>query len=98
MNIFIVDLVLPDILDLNFISLIPRQREQVTKLMQKGTLLSYGLAMDRSHAWAIMQAETEDDLDNVLSTFPIIDHVKVRVYPLAFHEMSRPMLPSFSLN
>lgn len=98
MNIFLVDLVLPDILDLNFIALIPKQREHVNKLMGKGILHSYSLAMDRTHVWTIIHAESDEEVENILATFPLIDFVKVRVYPLAFHDNKQPALPAFSLN
>ena len=93
-----VDITLPTHFDEEFVSLIPSQRAHVNNLMERGTVMGYSLALDRSRLWVTLIARTEQEAMDIVSTFPIFKYFQVRVYPLAFHNMATMSLTKVSLN
>jgi hypothetical protein len=98
MNHFFIEITLPDYFTEEFITKIPKQREIVDDWMQKGTILNYALALDRSKLWVAMVAESEQEVMDVLASFPLIDYMKPEIFPLAFYQGVAPGIPAFSLN
>ena len=69
MNTFMISIGLPTDLTQEFISLIPKQRTQVDKLMDEGKILHYSLALDRSQLWVTIGAKTEHEaMENIRIT------------------------------
>ena len=97
MNQYLFDIALPDHMTEEFVSLIPFQRAHVDSLMVKGVVTSYGLAFDRSRLWVTLLAESEHAAHQILSTFPLYAFFRVKLYPMAFHNMSLS-LTKVSLN
>ncbi|MBN8703360.1 MAG: hypothetical protein J0M08_09865 [Bacteroidetes bacterium] len=97
-NNFMVEIILPSILDEKFANLIPSQRALVNNLFENGTLLSYSVSSDRSKLWTIVAAKTEKEVMDILSEFPIMPYVKVEIQPLLFHNTVAINEPFFSLN
>ena len=93
-----VDIDLPNTLTTEFISLIPEQRAQVNNLLQEGRISSYTLALDRSKLWATFLAESQEEVMDILSTFPLIRYMDINIHELAFHQMANLALPAISLN
>jgi hypothetical protein len=56
--------------------------------MIKGVVTSYGLAFDRSKVWVTMRAESEGRAHEIVQAFPLYKFFDVRLYPLAFHNMT----------
>lgn len=98
MNQFMVDVTLPAHFDEEFVSLIPSQRAHVNDLMERGTVMAYSLALDRSRLWVTLIARTEQEAMDIISAFPIFKYFQVKVYPLAFHNMATMSLTKVSLN
>jgi muconolactone delta-isomerase len=98
MNQYLVDLDLPDELTDEFLSLIPHQRAHINKMMADGVLNSYALSSDRTKVWAIIVAESEMEVDNVLQTMPLFDYMESTIYELAFYNVAGSGLPAISLN
>lgn len=88
MNQYLFDLSLPEHLTEEFVSVIPFQRAHIDSLMVKGIVTSYGLAFDRSKVWVTMLAESEEQAHEILREFPLYKFFTVRLYPLAFHNMT----------
>ncbi len=88
MNQYLFDIALPDQLTEEFVSLIPSQRLHIDTLMVKGVVTSYGLAHDRSRVWVTMRAESEERAHEIVRRFPLFRFFTVRLYPLAFHNMT----------
>ena len=95
---FMVEFELPEILTDEFMSLIPDQRYLINKMMAEGTLKSYSLALDRSRAWAILDAGSEFDVMELLAQMPLIDFMVPYVSELMFHNSPEDVLNQFSLN
>jgi muconolactone delta-isomerase len=98
MNQYLVDLDLPLEFNEEFISLIPAQREQIDELMANGIVLSYALAADRSRVWATINADSFEELQEILQTWPLIHYMEPTVYELEFYNATGNGLPAISLN
>ena len=89
---------LPEILTEELMALIPDQRQMVSKLFQTGVLTGYTLSLDRSQLWITMLGDNENKVMDVLAKMPVMPFLTVEIYPLAFHNAARVVLPALSLN
>ena len=78
-------------------SMIPAQREAVEDLFVSGNLLSYSLSLDRERLWAIMLADTESELLNLIDSLPMTDFMDFDYKELMFHNAVH-LMPAMSLN
>lgn len=98
MKTYMVDIALPEVLSEEFLATIPKQRAAVNQMMDEKIILSYSLAMDRSKLWTVIRAESESDVFDVLSEFPLIGWMRFDIYELAFNENSFYKMNFMSLN
>lgn len=98
MKTYMVDIALPEVLSEEFLATIPKQRAAVNQMMDEKIILSYSLAMDRSKLWAVIRAESESDVFDVLSEFPLIGWMRFDIYELAFNENAFHRMNFMSLN
>lgn len=98
MNKYMFELDLPSPLTVEFFSLIPAQHYAVEKLMTAGIIVSYTLSGDHSKLWMIVTADSETEALRLLETLPLIRFMKVRTYPLAFHNIGAFRMPQTILN
>jgi hypothetical protein len=89
---------LPKYFDEEFTSLIPAQRAVVNKLMKGGVITSYAVSLESSKLWVTMIAETENEVREIISGFPIADKVDFIINKLAFRNTVNLLVPQFSLN
>ena len=89
---------LPKKLDREFIELIPAQRAVINKLMKEGVVTSYALSLENSKLWMIIIAETELEIVQTISGFPIMNKVEFNISKLAFHNNANRLVPNFSEN
>ena len=98
MNSFLVQIVLPDEFSAHFYGLIPKQRQVINNLLSQRVVLSYSLDMERKNVWVFINAKNEHQVMDILSTFPIIKHVKISIHELAFHHTIKESLPDLIMN
>lgn len=98
MNQYLVDFDLPLELNDEFIQLIPDQRRQIDELMANGIVLSYALAIDRSKVWATVNAESAEEVQEILNSMPLIHFMEPVIYELEFYNATGNGLPAISLN
>lgn len=89
---------LPKYFDDEFTSLIPAQRAVVDSLMKGGIITSYAVSLESSTLWVTMIAETESDVNEIVSGFPIIGFVSYSLTRLTFKNSVNFLVPQFSLN
>ncbi|MCC5613422.1 muconolactone Delta-isomerase family protein [Nostoc sp. CHAB 5834] len=89
---------LPANMDEGFANRIPAQRLKVEELMEKGFLLSYSLSVDRHKLWCIFKADSETEVMQSVSEFPLIKYMTPIITELMFHNMVAARIPLFSLN
>ena len=97
-NTYLVHIELPEIFTTRFMALIPKHRNIINTLLEKRTLLSYSLDMERHNVWAFFDAKSEKEVMDILSTFPIIKDVKVKITELAFYDSAPIGLPELIMN
>jgi muconolactone delta-isomerase len=95
---FMIDIVLPRIVTQEFISLIPNQRAEVNRLIEEGKIIAYTLTLTRSKLWAIVVADDEEEVLEILSFFPLLKFMRFDIHPLAFHQSISLGMPMISLN
>jgi len=94
---FMVEFELPEVFDEKIIALVPKQRNVVNQMLAKGKVKTYSLAMDRSMLWAIFVAETEFEVLEMISEFPMADYMTPYITELMFTNTENQVL-QFSLN
>jgi muconolactone delta-isomerase len=94
---FMVEFELPEVFDEKIIALIPKQRNVVNEMLAQGKIKSYSLAMDRSVLWAIFVAESEFDVLEMITEFPLAEYMTPYVTELMFSNTENQVL-QFSLN
>lgn len=96
-KLFMTEFKLPVVLTEDFVRLIPRQREFVTYLLAEGKIKSYSLSLDRSRLWVVFSAQTEYEVLEIISQFPLADYMTPSIMELAFHNAQDTVL-QFSMN
>lgn len=95
---FMVDIDLPFPFDNEFVSLIPKQRDVINKLMSERVITSYAVSVEDGKLWTTVLAESEEKVIDILLEFPIIDLIEYKISKLAFHNSIGFTVPQFSLN
>jgi len=89
---------LPEALTQEFILLIPKQREYIDEMFNRGVISNYTLAMDRSKLWVTMVVPALSDVRQILDEFPIAEHIEYTIHQLAFSNSASAIIPEISLN
>ena len=97
-NQYMVELKLPEVMDMEFMSLIPKQRKMVNDLFMEKTLLTYTLSLDRSRLWTTLLAQTELEVIEIMESFPLTAYMSYAIHPLMFNEIAQQGMPAISLN
>lgn len=95
---FLVHLILPEFFTTKFMALIPKQRGLINELMEKKVIRSYSLDMVRHNVWAFIDAKNEEEVMEILQSFPIINEVKLNIHELAFYDSAPLGLPELIMN
>lgn len=95
---YLVHITLPEIFTPKFVALIPKHRVLINDLLEKGTIRSYSLDMERHNVWAFIDAKNEKEVMDILSSFPIIKEVKIKITELAFYDSAPVGLPELIMN
>ncbi|NLR92388.1 MULTISPECIES: hypothetical protein [Flammeovirga] len=95
---FIVEIILPEVLDQNLIDLLPSQYTEIGEMMNQGIISSFMLSDDAQKAWLTLDATSVDEVDNILTAFKLYDFVEMNIMELSISEMASPAVPTFSLN
>jgi hypothetical protein len=93
-----IDILLPVEPNVEFFSLIPAQRTHIENLLERGTVMSYSLSLDRSRLWIYLNARNERDALDILKAFPLYQYFELSIHPLAFHNNTSRSLLKVSLN
>jgi hypothetical protein len=95
---FLADIDLPVPFTDEFLSLVPRQRAQVNKLMNDGIVSGYALSIESGKLWVNLIAESEDKVRELLESFPIAPYISFTIHKLTFNNSVSFRIPEFSLN
>lgn len=95
---FMVDINLPVPFTDEFLSLIPRQRAIVNRLMNEGAISGYALSIESGKLWITVIAENEAGARELIESFPIAGNILYKINKLTFHNSINFKVPEFSLN
>jgi hypothetical protein len=99
MTSYLVEIELPTNYSEEFERKINTQRLMVNKLIEKGVILSYSLATNRSKLWFITHAISKSEVFNMIASMPLYDYfVQYLIHELLFSETTEPAIPQPSLN
>jgi hypothetical protein len=99
MSHYMVEFDLPTDMPDAYIAKIPLQRLKVNELMEQGKIISYAVSMERGRLWCVVRAETEFEVMETVSDFPLIGYMAApHISELLFHNMVAARIPLFSLN
>ena len=85
-------------MDEAFMARIPSQRAKVNEMMEQGRILSYSLSADRAKLWCIVNGDSELEVLETISEFPLINYMTPDVSELMFNNVVSLRVPMFSLN
>jgi muconolactone delta-isomerase len=68
-----------------FASLVPDQRAQINRLMEKGIITSYSLSADRGTLWITLLATSVEAVEITLRMMPLFKFMRYEVVELMFH-------------
>ena len=78
--------------------LIPKQRQYVDELFERGVLHMYAVNDMVDKWWCTIEADSESGVMLVLSEMPIIEWLNPVVHGLMFYNSADQMIPPISLN
>ena len=81
-----------------FVSLIPSQRAEVSRLMEKGILTSYSLSLDRTTLWITLLASSSKAVEITLKMMPLYKFMQYEIVELMFHNNPVYTPMHFSMN
>lgn len=81
-----------------FMQLIPSQRAYIDDLIVEGKVTSYAVSLDKTKLWAVIVADTELEAINIITRFPIFDHMQYELHELLFHNAAHDLVSHISLN
>ncbi|MGA3285865.1 MAG: hypothetical protein ABSD46_00405 [Bacteroidota bacterium] len=81
-----------------FASLIPSQRTEVSRLMEKGILTSYSLSSDRETLWITLLATSSEAVETTLRMMPLYKFMHYEIVELMFHHNPVYTPMHFSMN
>lgn len=92
-----VDFTLPRELSREFMDLIPFQRAVVDRYLSDGSLVNYALALEQAKLWAIFNANSEMEVLEMLTDFPLTPFMQIEINELTSFSTAEAT-PAFSLN
>jgi hypothetical protein len=98
MNEYMITITILSPFNKEFASLIPEQRVQVNRLMEKGILTRYSVSADRRMLWMTILAALPEDVEKTLRTMPLFKFMRYEIVEMMF-DLSPVFAPThFSMN
>ena len=89
---------MPPVLNDRFTSTIPAQRAKINQMFSSGKIVSYAVSLENLKVWAVFNAETEGEANDLARELPLTKYMKYVVNPLTFMNILTARVPSFSVN
>jgi hypothetical protein len=98
MNEYMVIVKFVDAFTEEFIAMIPEQRTQINRLMEKGILTSYSLTADRGTLWLTLLATSTEAVQQTMKMMPLYPFMHYEINELMFHNTPVYAPMRFSMN
>jgi muconolactone delta-isomerase len=64
-------------------ALVPQERAYVSELLSKGTIEALYMSSNRTGFWLVMRGESQEQIQQALSAFPLYPYMKPNFTPLS---------------
>jgi hypothetical protein len=98
MKKYMVQIYLPDYLGDDFFNTIPKHKEFVNLLIEKGQIVNYSINLERTKGWIEMNAKSVDEVKNLISRFPIKKYIRYDINEIMIFDGEAYRLPKLVLN
>ncbi|QJX48845.1 hypothetical protein HMJ29_18790 [Hymenobacter taeanensis] len=96
---FVVSFRLPDAFEEDFISLIPRHRAYINRLLEENVIEAYAISADRSRGWVTMNGQHDAAVRSIVEQFPLYRYLReVEIDELFIFDSAASRFPRISLN
>jgi hypothetical protein len=98
MKKYMVQIYLPDFPGDDFFELIPKHREFISILIEKGHIISYSVNAERTKGWIEMNARTKEEVKSFVSRFPIKKFIRYDINEIMISDGEAYRFPRLVLN
>jgi len=98
MNAYMMEITMPYYKDEEFVTLIPRQRQMIGRLLQTGVISSFSLNFDRTKSWMTIFAENEEAAFRIVESFPMYKYMTFEIDQLIVTDRAPATAPTLVLN
>jgi hypothetical protein len=96
---FVVSFRLHDAFEEEFISLIPRHRAFINRLLEENIIEAYAISADRSRGWVTMNGQHGAAIQSIVEQFPLYRYLReVEIDELFIFDSAASRFPRISLN
>ncbi len=85
-------------MDEDFMSYVPSHRTYINYLINKGKIDSYAVSMESQTSWITINAETKEDVAEILEKSPLVRYWKYTIEELFVYDSQQYRLPAVQLN
>lgn len=93
-----VDFQMPEGLSEDFFRMLPAQRSLVSQFLREGKLVNYAFSLDNPRIWAVVAADSEQEVCRLLDMLPLTRFMQYEVSQLTFYHAGTVEDPAFSMN
>ena|GEM_PF-224881 len=98
MKKFMIQIYLPDFLGDDFYEALPRHREFISILIEKGHIVNYSINADRTKGWIEMNAKTTGEIRSFINRFPIKKFIRYDINEILISDGEAYRFPRLVLN
>ena len=85
-------------MDGEFMSLVPAHRTYINSLINKNAIDSYAVSMESQRVWITVNAETKEEVSEMLAGSPLHRYWTIEVEELFVYDSQLYRLPTLQLN
>jgi hypothetical protein len=98
MEIFMVEISLPEIQDEYFFGLIPSHRMLINEYIENGIIQQYTINAARTKGWILFKCNNKKEVLLALQKMPIFDLIKFKIHEIMISDGELYRLPKMNLN
>ena len=98
MKKYMIQIYLPDYLGDDFYNMIPKHRDYISVLIEKGSISNYSINAERTKGWIEMNAKSVDEVKNLINRFPIKKFIRYDINEIMIFDGEAYRLPKLVMN
>lgn len=93
-----VEIMLPEVQDDHFFSLIPTHRMLINNMIENGIIQQYTINAARTKGWIIFNCNNKKEVLNALQKMPIFKYIDFTIHDIMISDGELYRLPKLNLN